>query len=112
MNKYKEAFVTLTDWFHSYTDSNGVKVHERHITESYEEAKKKIGELVEKATPKKPDIYTDTRNYISFDGNCDDVYSVNVYECPRCGSYIADCDEANNCGDYCTCCGQALDWSE
>ena len=101
MNKYKEAFVTLTDWFHSYTDSNGVKVHERHITESYEEAKKKIGELVEKATPKKPiDIE---------DGFGDDVHLC----CPNCKKPIANVwSSAKYMPNYCHFCGQALDWSE
>lgn len=99
MNRYEEAFDELKEVL--------------YLPDKYLEKRLNIlQELVRKATPKKPDIYTDTRNYISFDGNCDDVYSVNVYECPRCGSYIADCDEANNCGDYCTCCGQKFDWSE
>lgn len=107
MNKYKEAFVTLTDWFHSYTDSNGVKVHERHITESYEEAKKKIGELVEKATPKKP--------YKT------EAMGEHYYACPRCGNFIKEVYHVKNIlkspskdilPKGCINCLQAIDWSE
>ena len=94
MNKYKEAFTTLTDWFHSYTDSNGVRIHERHITESYEEAKKKIGELVEKATPMKVEVI-----YLDF----------GYFDCPKCGNTFCFDGEGFEC-NYCPDCGQAIDW--
>ena len=97
--KYKEAFVILTDWFHSYVDHNGVKVQERHITEEYKEAKQTIQELVEKATPKKAILVHDYDGY--------------VYECPKCHNefrpdYIMYTVKWNGC-PYCL---QALDWSD
>lgn len=97
-NKYKKAFETLTDWFHSYTDDNGIRVHERHITKSYEEAKKTIGELIEKTTPKKPK-YTYFNNKL-----------VN-YHCPHCGE-AQSLNVNKRLNRFCPVCGQALDWNE
>lgn len=71
-----------------------------------------IQELVDKATPKKPKVYTDTRNYIDFEGNCSGSYEVNVLECPKCGSYLFDEDDQSKACDYCPHCGQRIDWSE
>lgn len=45
MNKYQDALCTLTDWFHSYHDANGL-VHEKHIDEEYQKAKDTIQELI------------------------------------------------------------------
>ena len=95
MNKYKEAFAILTDWFHSYTDHNGVRVHERHITENYKEAKQTIQELVEKATPKK---------LIDMSKEPHDT----VGACPNCNKWCYMDYHSEYCGE----CGQALDWSE
>lgn len=91
-NKYKEAFETLTDWFHSYTDDSGIRVHERHITKSYEEAKKTISELVEKATPKKPV----------------EEFLLNAKICPNCENLINVYEGLAGC-PYCL---QAIDWDE
>ena len=98
-NKYKEAFEILTDWFHSYTDDNGIRVHERHITKSYEEAKKTISELVEMATPKKPI----------------QLHDKDRHKCPNCKSQLPFRKNAlkkQNPRVCCDRCGQAIDWSE
>lgn len=71
-----------------------------------------IQELVEKATPKKPQVYTDTRNYVDNDGYCMSSCEVDVYECPTCGEYLCDVDDDIYCGKYCTECGQRIDWEE
>ena len=64
------------------------------------------GEAVEKQKPKKPDIYTDTRNMVDLHGN---VYAeqANVYLCPTCESFIGYVE--NNIFHYCPVCGQAID---
>ena len=63
-------------------------------------------EAVEKQKPKKPDIYTDTRNMVDLHGN---VYAeqANVYLCPTCESFIGYV--GNNIFHYCPVCGQAID---
>lgn len=70
-------------------------------------------EALEKQVTKKPLVYTDTRNKLSWDGYDDGTYDVNCYMCPDCGSYISDCSETEEykykpC--FCPVCGQALDW--
>lgn len=103
MNKYKEAFYRLTDWFHAYRDSNGVRVVERHITTEYEEAKETIKELIEKATPKKV-----IKKYTGYIKNSDDIkFNIYFHYCPNCNVVFAGCDLGCT---YCQDCGQALDW--
>lgn len=102
MNKYQEALNTLTDWFHSYKNEKGITVHERHITPKYEDAKKTIQELVDKATPKKLESKTDK------DGRL-------LWICPNCGDvymkFWSDV-ETITCRKYCDECGQKLKWCE
>ena len=72
-------------------------------------------EALEKQIPKKPKIYTDTRNYMDMYGNVTDSYDVDVYECPNCGAYITERykdDTHELVPNYCNNCGQCLDWSE
>ena len=47
---YQEALEVITDWFHSYVDSNGERVHERHINGRYIEAELKLQELIDKCS--------------------------------------------------------------
>ena len=63
-------------------------------------------EAVWKQKPKKPDIYTDTRNMVDLHGK---VYTeqANVYLCPTCESFIGYV--GNNIFHYCPVCGQAID---
>lgn len=73
-----------------------------------------IKEALEKQMPKKPVIYTDTRNYMDMYG-VTDSYEVDVYECPNCNSYITEryTDDTHELVPNCCCmCGQAIDWSE
>lgn len=69
-----------------------------------------LKEAVKKQIPKKPVVYTDTRNLLDYYGNSCGTYEVNVFECPACGEYITDVDEPCLYA-YCGECGQALDWS-
>lgn len=82
--------------------------------DAYEDAFKdscKIAiEALGKQIPKKPVVYTDTRNLLDYYGNSCGTYEVNVFECPACGEYITDVDEPCLYA-YCGECGQALDWS-
>lgn len=95
MNKYQEALITLTDWFHSYTDKNGITIQERHITPAYVKAKKNIQELVDKETPKKLVRYTHS----------------NEWHCTTCGSGNGEYEGTVGTHNYCHYCGQKLDWS-
>lgn len=47
IDKYQEALYTLTDYFHSYHDANGL-VHEKHIDEDYQKAKSLVQQLIDK----------------------------------------------------------------
>ena len=55
-----------------------------------------LEELVEKATPKEP-IYIN---------ECEEWKPIFGYICPCCSDWV------NNGANYCSGCGQALDWSE
>ena len=57
-----------------------------------------LKEAVEKQIPKKPIKIDETYNPERQEWDCD-------YECPSCGNPYAD-------DSYCSCCGQALDWSD
>lgn len=97
MNKYQEALYTLTDWFHSYKNEKGITVHERHITPKYEDAKKTIQELVDKATPKKAIEFTSEIT------NSEEAYT--FYTCPKCRMLLSN-------DIYCPKCGQKLYFGE
>ena len=61
-----------------------------------------LQELVDKATPTKPNIYGD-----GYDEQGELIYD--MYDCPRCGkSYEIDYEKYK----YCPNCGQAIDWSD
>ena len=84
MNKYQEALRILVQPYHSI--------------KSKIKAEGKILELVEKATPKKPDKYVLLeRDYLGF--------PTQGY-CKTCGTSLL----VKN--DYCGRCGQAIDWSK
>lgn len=81
MNKYQESYQRLTNRIYKND----------HIEDVYKDLEV-LGELVDKATPKKP-IIKNTLGYYE-------------YVCPTCNnsavSYLNHCDS----------CGQKLDWSE
>ena len=61
-----------------------------------------LQELVNKATPTKPNIWGD-----GIDSNGEIIYD--MYDCPSCDkSYEIDYEKY----DYCPNCGQRLDWSD
>lgn len=91
MNKYTESYQRLTNRIYKYD----------HIEDVYKDLEV-LGELVDKATPKKP----------SFEG---DGYADNgeidydTWICPNCETkYEVDYQEY----DCCPNCGQRIDWSE
>jgi transcription initiation factor IIE alpha subunit len=69
------------------------KLKEQHL--------KTLQELVDKATPKKPDKV--------IDDFCDDTWE--YYFCPNCEKEV-ECENAVDDTPYCPFCGQALKWSE
>ena len=83
MNKYQEAFKKI---------KNVVVFNKNYI--EYQNSLEYIKELVDKATPKEP-IFPG-ENYFF------------LWKCPSCNQDFIS-DSANN---YCSNCGQTLDWSE
>lgn len=72
-------------------------------------------EALEKQVPKKPIIYTDTRNLLDYNGNDYGVREVDVYDCPNCGFDISDksvCEEYEYKPSCCPECGQKLNWED
>lgn len=72
-------------------------------------------EALEKQIPKKPIIYTDTRNLLDYNGNDYGVREVDVYDCPNCGFDISDksvCEEYEYKPSCCPECGQKLNWED
>ena len=87
-------------WKHPYCgyQDKMIKVIDEAITIVCDAAKKQI-EVA-------PIVYTDTRQQVYTD------VQVDTYECPMCGSYLCDCDDADEYGPlYCPDCGQKIDWS-
>ena len=89
MNKYEEAFHRIDGhiiWEADEPLPNGYIDH-KHFSQLYQDEFDLIQELVERATPKKP----------------------NKNGCPNCNSRrIYWLDKMKNCCD----CGQSLDWSK
>ncbi len=87
MNKYKEAKAWI----------DKVNAHPEWARHDFEEpALSQLTELVEKATPQRP-IYIN---------DCEEFKPIVGYICPRCSDWV------NEWTNYCSGCGQALDWSE
>lgn len=84
MNKYQEAYKCLSSRDYKYASIESV----------YEDINV-LGELVERATPKKPLIANDQ-----------DINHVIKYACPTCGNKFI-----GELSDYCYRCGQRFDWS-
>ena len=59
-----------------------------------------LQELVDKATPKKPE-------YLNYGG-----YKIGNYHCPNCNSIIVIDNRNYKLPKYCDECGQAFDWSD
>ena len=93
MSKYQEAYNHI---LHCDRD----KPHS-YISDAYRNDLSVLKELVEKATPKKPNLWGD--------GYADGELVYDMYDCPNCGkSYEIEYEKY----DYCPHCGQALDWGE
>ena len=70
-------------------------------------------EALEKQIPKKPDKANITMQVLN--SETEDWKSVqeDCYECPVCRGflgYVADCEDEDLRCNYCTICGQAIDW--
>lgn len=99
MNKYKEALDNIEYYL---CELEGIKTQVGNVHCIYDENLEVLKELVDKATPKKPDYEGD-----GYDDNGQMIYD--TWICPNCGKrYEVDYDDY----DYCPNCGQALDWSE
>lgn len=82
---------------YEYPYRDELQVIDRELRNHYEYKKQleTLQELVDKATPKKPDFYADW-------------YGDKYWNCPCCEkTYEVDYDKY----DYCPKCGQAIDWS-
>lgn len=85
MNKYAESYQRLTNRIYKYD----------HIEDVYKDLEV-LGELVDKATPKKAII-----------ASVQDVRYVTKYTCPSCGSSFI-----GKVSKHCHHCGQALSYEE
>ena len=88
MSKYKEALSSIYFTMHN-------RVKPRALGRCEDKNLELLEELVERATPKKPDYWGDG-------------YGDEYWNCPCCdASFETDYDKY----DYCPSCGQAIDWS-
>ena len=94
MNKYQEALDGLKENIENIT---GIRIE---TDDEFYEWISTLQELVDRAgTPKKP------KNLENIYGEDDTVYK--RYDCPNCGKT----QESDFHNEYCTYCGQMLDWS-
>ena len=82
----------------TYEDVKRIRLNPSVEDFDNEELSKMIDAAVEKQIPKKPIKINETYNAERGEWVAD-------YECPYCGNPYAD-------DSYCSCCGQALDWSD
>lgn len=92
MNKYQEAYERL---------SKRTFKHYKTFEEVFDDIDI-LGELVKKATPKKP--------LLRKDGYDDGSEICDTWDCPNCGETFVIEDDADKC-NYCPNCSQKLDWS-
>lgn len=93
MNKYKVALDRLFMWANGYC---ALEIE----SEEYKYLKALLQELVDKATPEKPQKETF-------------ITGKSAYLCPTCHfCLLGDKEYVSPTLRYCKCCGQALDWSE
>ena len=94
MNKYQEALEFLRSEDVTAWGNDKLEILYFHLDN--------IEELVEKATPKKPNYEAD-----GYDENGELIYD--TWICPNCDKkYEVDYDEY----DHCPNCGQVIDWSD
>lgn len=94
MNKYQQA---LNQWIEDTDRCIGDKL----VNDNHEEINI-LQELVDKATPTKPNIWGD-----GIDSDGEIIYD--MYDCPYCHkSYEIDYEKYK----YCPNCGQCLDWGD
>lgn len=103
MNKYQEALNTISDTLTYYMVRKDLELLPSD-NEIYE-AMATLRELVERATPKKPEIKELIRKDNYRDGTNIPRYD---WWCPNCNLEHM----SGNDFKYCPSCGQALDWSE
>lgn len=97
MNKYEEALDWLTLRCMEPNDDYEGLVYDQVPDFEIEANIEPLRKLIEKATPKKPSDASASE----LDGYCDWI-------CPTCGrTHLNDCPL-----DYCSYCGQKIDWSD
>ena len=100
MNKYQEALGFLKESAYENYLRHYVQTSKEKVT--LFKSSEALQELVDRATPKKPDYWGD--GIETDDGST----PFDHWDCPCCGhSYELDYEEY----DYCPNCGQAIDWS-
>lgn len=98
MNKYQDALNRIVDddydFSNDYYEEDKATIKERDI--------ETLQELINKATPQKPNLWGD-----GYDEKGELIYD--MYDCPNCGkSYELDYNETRRCDN----CGQVFDWEE
>ena len=96
MNKYLEALKTVE----KSCISVAMEFNFGELFEEDEKALSTLQELVDKATPKKPE-------YLNYGG-----YKLGNYHCPNCNSIIIIDNRNYKLPKHCGECDQLLDWSD
>ena len=97
MNKYQEALDSIK---YTVVDIAADGYHEPKTVEDFNyEQCLLMQELVDKATPRKPLLYSNDEGK-------------DFWYCPTCQEYLGNDTEEDLCGDYCIWCGQKIDWGE
>ena len=93
MNKEQQSLDELRDLVHSELDGT-------RMLNEYLKHCDTLQELVDKATPKKPE-------YLNYGG-----YKLGNYHCPNCNSIIIIDNRNSKLPKHCDECDQLLDWSD
>ena len=96
MNKYQEALDYLVGELKGCDEAISDFEYRQELNSKREAAEKLLQELVDKATPKKPKNWKAEKR----------ISGKVEFNCPVCNRLYTD--RIN----YCSSCGQALDWSE
>ena len=102
MNKYQEALDYLAVSLQVFDETVDDKPYRDELEAKRENARKELQGLVDKATPKAPNV--EHSGWRSPDGVS--VLTFFKYKCPCCERRVTDIDK------FCPECGQAIDWGK